>query len=272
MAEPAKVEVKVESASADTSKPATITVKDLKPVDEKPVEAKAAAAAPVADAKVSQARVKAAAPAKPVKAVKAVKKTAVKPVTAKAAVKKVAAKPAPKTSVKAAAKVAAPVSPFKQIKEKTMTINETIKKQAESAMNQSKAAVEQIQAKAKEAVEQSTKSMEEMNAFARGNVEAMVEAGRVAAKGFESVAQQVVEMTKKNAEATTTAVRTFASAKNANELFQLQSDFARSQFDKMVADGSKLTEMFVKFAGEAFEPISNRFAVAADRIAKAGAR
>jgi phasin family protein len=260
MAEQAKVEVKVEpkadAAKAEAPKPAAtdIFVKDAKSVEAKPAAAPVAkvAATPVTDKP---------APAKKTVAVKNVKK-------------KTVAKPAPKPVTKAvAAKVAAPVaSPIQQIKDKTMSINETIKKQADAAMSQGKAAVEQFQAKAKEAVEQGTKSMEEMSSFARGNVEAMVEAGRVAAKGIETMAQQVVEMAKRNAEATTTAVRSFAGAKNANELIQLQSDFAREQFDKFVADGSKLTEMFVKFAGEAFEPISNRFALAADRIAKAGAR
>jgi phasin family protein len=252
MAEQAKVEVKVEP-KAEAPKPAAtdIFVKDAKPAEVKPTAAPAAKVA-----------------AKPVTAKPApAKKTA-------AVKKKAVAKPAPKPVTKAvAAKIAATVaSPIQQIKDKTMSMNETIKKQADAAMSQGKAAVEQFQAKAKEAVEQGTKSMEEMNSFARGNVEAMVEAGRVAAKGIETITQQVVEMAKKNAEATTTAVRSFAGAKNANELIQLQSDFARQQFDKFVADGSKLTEMFVKFAGEAFEPISNRFAVAADRVAKAGAR
>jgi phasin family protein len=269
MAEQAKVEVKSEPARAETPAPAAKPVEAKVETPAAPVIAKVAEPKPAAP-KLAKADVKAAAKAKP----KAMKKK----IAAKPAKPVVAATPEASTRklpfVKAvAAKVAAPVAtPFKQIKDRTITMNDTIKKQAETAMNQGKAAVEQFQVKAKEAMEQGTKSMEEMNSFARGNVEAMVEAGRVAAKGMETMTQHVVEMAKKNAEATTTAVRSFAGAKNANELIQLQSDFARMQFDKFVADSSKMTEMFVKLAGEAFEPISNRFAVAADRFAKAGAR
>ena len=239
------------------------------------IEPKAAtpAAAPVAapaiaDAPKPAVAAKDAAPVARAAVAKAAKAAAVK----KTITKKTMTKTVKKPVIKVAAKVAAPATPFQKIKEKTMSINETIKQQAETAISQGKATVEQIQAKAKEAMDQGAKSLEEVNSFNRGNLEALVEAGRVAAKGVEEMTAQVVEIGKKNAEATTAALRSFTGAKSANELFQLQSDFARTQFDKFVADGSKLTEMFVKFAGETFEPISNRFAVAADKVAKAAAR
>jgi phasin family protein len=147
-----------------------------------------------------------------------------------------------------------------------MTINDTVKKQTETAMAQSKAAVEQFQTKTREAMEKSTKAAEEIGSFTRENVEAFVESGKIAAKGFETLTQSAIELAKKNGEAATTAFKSFSSAKSANELLQLQSDFARSQFDKFVADSSKMTEAFVKLSTDMFEPISSRFAVAADKF------
>ena len=58
------------------------------------------------------------------------------------------------------------------------------------------------------------------------------------------------------AEAST--IRTVAEAKSPTELLQLQSDFARTAFDRFVEDSSALTESFVKLAGEAFQPLSSR--------------
>src|SRR3546814_3274026 len=46
------------------------------------------------------------------------------------------------------------------------------------------------------------------------------------------------------------AARTFATAKSPNELFQFQGDFARAQFDRAVAEGSKMAEMLVKLRSE----------------------
>jgi phasin family protein len=57
-----------------------------------------------------------------------------------------------------------------------------------------------------------------------------------------------------------------AEAKNPTELLQLQSDFARSAFDRFVEDSSALTESFVKLAGEAFQPISNRASKNAEKL------
>ena len=47
---------------------------------------------------------------------------------------------------------------------------------------------------------------------------------------------------------------------------QLQSELARTSFDRMVAESSKLTESMVKLAGEAFQPLSNRATANAERF------
>ena len=203
-----------------------------------------------------------AAPAKPAAAPKAEAAPAAK-VEAKVA-KAPAPKAKPKTVAPAAVSAKASVPPKQKVS--IMTINENVKKQTETAMAQGKAAVEQFQTKTREAMEKSTKAAEELNSFTRENVEALVESGKIAAKGFETMTQSALELAKKNGEAATTAFKSFSSAKSANELLQLQSDFARSQFDKFVADSSKMTEAFVKLSTDMFEPISSRFAVAADKF------
>ena len=66
--------------------------------------------------------------------------------------------------------------------------------------------------------------------------------------------------------AVSAALKTFASAKTPTEFFQLQSDFARSAFDQLIAETSKNSETLLKVAGDVFQPISNRFAVAAEKF------
>lgn len=259
MAEAAKVEVKVEPVTAAPAKPAAAPKAEAAPavkVEAKPAP-KAAAPTPVAKPKANP---KAAAKvvAKPVKPAPA----KVEAKVAKAPTPK--AKPKPKTVAPAAVSAKASAPP-KQ-KAVIMTINENVKKQTETAMAQGKAAVEQFQTKTREALDKSTKAAEELGSFTRENVEAFVESGKIAAKGFETLTQSAIELAKKNGEAATTAFKSFSSAKSANELLQLQSDFARTQFDKFIADSSKMTEAFVKLSNDVFEPISSRFAVAADKL------
>ena len=59
----------------------------------------------------------------------------------------------------------------------------------------------------------------------------------------------------------------FRDDTNARHFAGLNMD--DKQFDAAVAQTSKNSEMFLKLAGDVFQPISNRFAVAADFFKKA---
>jgi phasin family protein len=106
----------------------------------------------------------------------------------------------------------------------------------------------------------------ELADLARANVEAIVEAGRVASEGARSIGQEVVASSRDGVEKTADAIRSLAEAKSPTEYLQLQSEFARQSFDRAVAESSKLTESLVKLAGEAFQPLSNRATANAERF------
>ena len=115
-------------------------------------------------------------------------------------------------------------------------------------------------------VKRSQKVAEELADLARANVEAVVEAGRVASEGARSIGQEVVSSSRDGVEKAADAIRSLAEAKSPTEYLQLQSDFARQSFDRAVAESSKLTESLVKLAGEAFQPLSNRATANAERF------
>ena len=106
----------------------------------------------------------------------------------------------------------------------------------------------------------------ELADLARANVEAVVEAGRVAAEGARAIGQNVVASSREGVEQAADAIRSLAEAKSPTEYLQLQGEFARASFDRAVAESSKLTESLVKLAGEAFQPLSNRATANAERI------
>ena len=106
----------------------------------------------------------------------------------------------------------------------------------------------------------------ELADLARANVEAVVEASRVAAEGARSLGQDVAATSRDGVEQTADAIRSLAEAKSPTEYLQLQSEFARASFDRMVAESSRLTESLVKLAGEAFQPLSNRATANAERF------
>jgi hypothetical protein len=123
-----------------------------------------------------------------------------------------------------------------------------------------------VNERAKTAVEKTSKMAEEMTELTKGNVEAIVASGRVAAKGAEAMTQELAEYSKKSFETATGAMKSFAAVKSPTELFQMQSEFARTQFDSMVAEASKVSESMLKLMGEMVQPLSTRYAVAAEKL------
>ena len=121
-------------------------------------------------------------------------------------------------------------------------------------------------ARGQELVAKSRTATENLTEIAKANVEAMAEAGRIAAAGAKTIGQDVIASSRSGLGQASEAVKTLADAKSPTEFFQLQSDLVRSQFDRFVSESSKLTEQVVKLAGEAIQPISNRASVNAERV------
>jgi phasin family protein len=265
------------------------------PMSKKPVAraVKPAAAAPAKPVVATPVVAKA-----PVKAVVAAKPVAAKPVVAVVAapkpvepVKAVVPAPAPKveaakielpkveapkadavvTPEKIETPAAAPVIAAAPVKGLTMndTITNaqaTIKNAAEDMQTRATAMFGDVNARAKDAMSKGTKAIEELVEFSKGNVEAIVASGRVAAKGAEEIAKYSAEYGRTTVEKANATAKQFAAVKSPTEFFQLQGEVAKQTLDALVAEGSKFTENYLKLIGEISQPISNRVAVAAEKV------
>ena len=150
----------------------------------------------------------------------------------------------------------------------TMT-NETIDQVQETqrvAADRFQAAFSDVNERSRDAMQRSARIVEEMTDLARGNVEAFVASSKVAARGVEQLSQEAAEFGRRSFEQASTAFRSFSEVRSPADLFRLQSDFARQAFDSAVAESSKVSETVIKLAGEVVEPITSRYAVAAERV------
>ncbi len=120
--------------------------------------------------------------------------------------------------------------------------------------------------RSEQAAKRSRKAAEELADLYRGNIDAVVESGRIAATGVQSIGQDLAVKSRDNLEQTASTVRSFVEAKSPTELLQLQGDFARTAFDRFVEESSALTETMVKLAGEAFQPLSSRASATVERF------
>lgn len=130
-------------------------------------------------------------------------------------------------------------------------------------------AIGDAQSKAKAAYDKGTELAAEATEFTKGNVEALVESGKIYAAGVQDLSKSYVEEAKSAFETFTADMKEFAAVKSPAELFQLQAKLARRNFDAMVAYGSKNTDAAIKLASETFAPISGRVSLAAEKLGKA---
>ena len=117
-----------------------------------------------------------------------------------------------------------------------------------------------------EAIEKGRKNAEELADLTRANVEAYVEAGKIAATGAKTVGEDALHRVREGIEQNVAELKSLAQASSPTEFFQLQSEIAKQNFDRVVASLSQLTEASVKLAGEAVQPLSNRAALNAEKI------
>lgn len=250
--------------AAQTPKTETVTASDpaKMPVAEKApakpvIKKKAASPKPVAK-KPAVARK---APAKP--------KTSAKPKTV-AKPKSVAKPKAPaKTRSPAPAKIAAKV-PAPKSKEPTLNeLKERIMATAKTKTPDISAMISDVKGKAKAAYAKGVEVAGEVGTFTKGNVDAIVESGKILASGVKEIGTDYVTETKSAFETVSADMKKLAAVKSPTEFFQLQGEIARRNFDAAIALGSKNTEKLVKLSNDSFAPISNRISVAADKISKA---
>ena len=253
------------AASAPAASPAAapVAVKAVAPVAA-PVAAKVEAAAKPAPAKLAVKRVakSVTAKTKPARKIKAAAKVVAKPVIA------AKAKPVRKAPVKLAKPVSKPV-PTLLTKLKDTTMATTAKKTAEDFSSKIQDAMKDAQDRAKTALAKSQVALGDVNEFSKGNLEALVETGKVLASGIQTMGKSYVAEVKSSFETMQADAKELTSVKSPKEFVELQSKLMRKYFDGVVAYNSKSAEAALKLANEAFQPISSRVSLAVEKVRKA---
>ena len=249
-AEKAYVEA-VAAAAPIAAKPAVVET----PVAKTPV-----AKAPVAKAKPVAAKPAPAPVAKPATPKAVVRRKPARIKKPAVVVKK--AKPAAKPVAAPTAKLSVTELKDKIMASKTTDFTATINK----SMTQ---AVTDMQSKAQAAYDKGTGMVAEMTDLAKGNVEAVVESGKILASGIEGLTKSYAEEAKSAYETLTADIKEMAAIKSPTELFQLQGKILRRNFDAMVANSSKGSESAMKLATDTFAPVTARVNLAVAKLSQA---
>jgi phasin family protein len=206
--------------------------------------------------------------AEPAKKASVAKKPATKRAPARKAVVKV--KPAAKPIRKAAAKKTISKPTQSTIVQKDIkTMATTAKKTAEDFTSKIQDAVKDARQRAETALEKAQAAAADANEFSRGNLEALVESGKILASGVQAMGKTYAEQVKATLETLQADAKELTSVKSPQDFVALQSKLARKYFDNVVAYNSKSAEAALKLANEAFQPLSSRVSLAVEKVRKA---
>src|SRR5690606_19929794 len=87
------------------------------------------------------------------------------------------------------------------------------------------------------------KAYEDFSSFQKENYEAYVAASRILAKGAESFGKSWMTFTQDTMEHAAQTAKALLGAKTLREAADLQSEFVKANFDKLLAEGTKLSEL-----------------------------
>lgn len=112
------------------------------------------------------------------------------------------------------------------------------------------------------------KNYESFIDFGNGNVEAVVEAGKIYASGVEQITQEVVNSVKTSVEDNLAVTKAVMECTDPKEWIDLQTQQVGKFFDAWLAHSAKLSEMSVEALTKAAAPINQRFNETVEKVVK----
>ena len=103
------------------------------------------------------------------------------------------------------------------------------------------------------------KGFEEFQKVGKDGFDAAVRSFGEVNKGFQAIAAEVTDYSKKAFEDSTRAFEQLIGAKSIEQAIEIQSQFAKKAYDGYVAEMSKLGEMYVGLAKDAYKPVEVAF-------------
>jgi len=105
-----------------------------------------------------------------------------------------------------------------------------------------------------------TSNFDEFQKFGKEQLEAVSSVAASLAKGFQTIAAETTDYSKKSIESNSAYMEKLLGAKSLDNAIQIQSEYAKSTYEGFVAQATKISEIYTNLAKEAFKPVESAFA------------
>lgn len=119
-----------------------------------------------------------------------------------------------------------------------------------------------------QANQQLFRSYDEFATFGKQNVDALLQSGTVVAKGVEELSRAMFGFAQATLEAGAATSKAMLGVRTLGEFVALQNEYARTSLDSVLNESVKLSELTVKVANGALEPIGARVGAAIETFTK----
>lgn len=106
------------------------------------------------------------------------------------------------------------------------------------------------------------KNVEDFQKFNKEQLEAVAASAESVTKGVQQIAAEATDFSKKSFETSSAYLEKIVGVKSFDSAIEINSEFAKSNFDGLVAQISKVTELYSNLAKEAFKPVDGVIAKA----------
>ncbi|MGD9657050.1 MAG: phasin family protein [Methylocystis sp.] len=98
-------------------------------------------------------------------------------------------------------------------------------------------------------------SFDSVQKLGKEQFEAVSAAAAAMTKGWQSIAAETTDYSKKSFEKSRVLAEKLIAVKKLDEALQLQSDYAKTAYEDFLAEATKLGELYTSMAKEVFKPI-----------------
>jgi phasin family protein len=109
------------------------------------------------------------------------------------------------------------------------------------------------------------RTTEEQQKLSKDHFDACVQASTIAGKGMQDLGQAWAAYVQGSLQHSAATAMALMGARSMQEVFSLQSEWAKSSFERFFAETTRLTEQSVKLASDAMQPIGQRPTVTAEK-------
>lgn len=112
------------------------------------------------------------------------------------------------------------------------------------------------------------KQIEDLQAMSKDGYEAVMASTKAVTAGLQSIGQEATEFSKAAFAKSTAVIEQATAAKSFDKVLEMQQGYAKEAYEAFVGQTTKLNELYIATAKEAFKPFEAGFAAFGIKAAK----